>query len=907
VPTRPASRSADEAPQTTEPEGRRSQGGLTDAEAARRLAARGATPPVRSSRSYPSIGRANVFTVFNLILAIAGAATLAFGEWQDALFLGVLVANAAIGSVQEIRAKRALDRLSALVAPRAAVVRDGRARTTPVEEVVVGDLVRVGPGDQVVADGTLEQAETLRVDESILTGESEPVARTVGDSVRSGSFAVEGVGAYVVSAVGVDSYAALLTGEARSFRHPRSPLERALNQLLFVLVAVMVPLGIALGYALWHRQAPLHTAVPTSVAAGVTLVPEGLILLASLTYAVAALRMARRGALVQQLNGIESLASVDVVCLDKTGTLTEPSLRVVDLVGPPSLADELGRYAASATARNATLEAVANTYPAAPAPVEEQIPFSSRQRFGAQRIGGVGYVLGAPEHFELHQLAAQAEEAAAAGRRVLGFGTADRLDEQLPRAHGLVVLAEQLRPEARSTVEWFRAEGVELKVLSGDRPETVAAIARDVGIDGAYVDASSLPSDASALREAVLGNSVFGRISPEDKRRVVEALRESGRYVAMVGDGVNDVPALKAARLAIAQGTGTQMARTVADVVLVRGEFAAVPSMVAEGRQILRNVQRVAKLFVTKSAFAAFLVLSIGLTPTAYPLLPRQLTLAASLTIGIPGFFLALAPSTGRYRPEGFLRELARFALPAGTAAGLGVLTSYLFALNVLDLDLVDARTVAVTVVVLVGLYLILALEVAGRVRGAAVSTLCLLLLGSYVLVLLVPLSRDYFALAAPSVAIVMTALAGAAVAVAGLAALDDRFIPGRGAGAQTPGARDACCRSRSGSLSRSSPPSPSTGPTRASTTPPRPRRASRPDSRADSSRSCSPTGAGLRASRPRPPVGSCTSPRFGSPDLARAGRLRVGHRRAGARERTRAPRAPRATRHASHGRITNS
>jgi cation-transporting P-type ATPase E len=779
--TRPAEAGVEAAP----PELRTRKCGLSEAEAERRLAERGGTARARSSRSYLSIVRANVFTVFNLILAVAGAATLAFGEWQDALFLGVLVANTTIGTVQEVRAKRALDRLSALVAPRASVIRDGATRTAPVEELVVGDLVQLTPGDQVVADGTLEQAEMLRLDESILTGESEAVARAVGEDVRSGSFAVEGVGIYAVSAVGADSYAARLTGEARSFRHPRSPLERALNRLLFVLVAVLVPLGIVLGYALWHRDAPLHTAVPTSVAAGVTLVPEGLILLASLTYAAAALRMARRGALAQQLNAIESLASVDVVCLDKTGTLTEPSARVTDLVGPSTLAEELGRYAASAVARNATLEAIAKAYPAEPAPLDEQVPFSSRQRFSAQRIGGIGYVLGAPEHFDLGPLAAQAEQAAAAGRRVLAFGNAERLDAQHPRAHGLVLLAEELRPEARSTVDWFRSQGVELKVLSGDRPETVAAIARDVGIDCAHIDASSLPVDPADLRETVLTHSVFGRISPQDKRRVVEALRESGRYVAMVGDGVNDVPALKAARLAIAQGTGTQMARTVADVVIVRGEFAAVPAMVAEGRRILRNVQRVAKLFVTKSAFAAFLVLSIGLTPTAYPLLPRQLTLAASLTIGIPGFFLALAPSTGRYSSEGFLRELARFALPAGTAAGLGVVSSYLFAINVLDLKLVEARTVAVSVVILVGLYLILALEVAGRVRGAAVSTLCVFLLGAYVLVLVVPFSREFFLLAAPTPAIVLPALAGAVIAITGLAALDDRFIPGRGAEVQ--------------------------------------------------------------------------------------------------------------------------
>ena len=754
--------------------------GISEAEASRRLAERGPTPRASTSRSYASIVRANVFTVFNLILAVAGGLTLAFGQWQDALFLGVLVGNAGIGTGQEVRAKRALDRLTALVAPHATVVRDGAARQVQIEQVVVGDLVQIGPGDQVVADGTLEQADSLRLDESILTGESRTVERSEGEDVRSGSFAVEGAGAYLVTAVGEQSYAARLTGEARSFRHPRSPLERALNRLLFVLVAVLVPLGVALGYALWHRHAPLRTAVPTSVAAVVTLVPEGLVLLVSLTFAVAALRMARRGALVQQLNAIESLASVDVVCLDKTGTLTESALRVVGLVGPDSLRTELGRYAASASVRNATLEAVATAYPSEPAPVEEQIPFSSRRRFGAQRIGGVAYVLGAPEHFELGSLGAEAAHAAGEGRRVLAFGTAHGLEDERPTAQGLVLLAEQLRPEARETVEWFRSQGVELKVLSGDRPETVASIARDAGIEGPAFDASELPADAGELRRVVLEHAVFGRISPQDKRRVIEALRDHGHYVAMVGDGVNDVPALKASRLAIAQGTGTQMARSVADIVLVRGEFAAVPAMVAEGRKILRNVQRVAKLFVTKSAFAAFLVLSIGLTPTAYPLLPRQLTLAASLTIGIPGFFLALAPSSGRYSAHGFLRELARFALPAGTAAGLGVLSSYLFALNVLDLRLAAARTVAVTVLVLVGLYLILALEVAGRVRGTAISALCLALLAAYFVILAFPSTRHFFALASPTPAVLGPALVGALVAIAGLAIIDDRFIPGR-------------------------------------------------------------------------------------------------------------------------------
>jgi cation-transporting P-type ATPase E len=352
------------------------------------------------------------------------------------------------------------------------------------------------------------------------------------------------------------------------------------------------------------------------------------------------------------------------------------------------------------------------------------------------------------------------------------------------RPSGLVVIAERLRPEARATVDYFRSQGVDLAVLSGDRPETVAAVAADAGLaNGARpLDGGDLPADAHELRRRVLEHGVVGRIAPEGKRRVVEGLAAGGRYVAMVGDGVNDVPALKASRLAIAQGSGAQMARSVADLVLVRGEFSALPALVGEGRKLLRNLQRVAKLFIAKSAFAVFLILSVGLTPIAYPLLPRHLTLAASLTIGIPSFFLALAPSTGPFRSERFLYEVARFAFPAGTAAGLGVLASYLFALNVANMPLERARTVSTTVLVVVGLYLIVVLEASGRRRSAAVTTLCAALGALYGIVLAFPGTRHFFDLA-PSAGVLVVAAVGAAIAIAGLVLTDDRFVPGGGRG----------------------------------------------------------------------------------------------------------------------------
>jgi cation-transporting ATPase E len=770
------------------PESVAEEGGLSEARAAALLEAAGPPRKQASSRSYRSIVRANVLTVFNLILAAFGAVTLAFGDWRDALFLGVIVANTTIGIAQEARAKRALDRLALLVAPRAKVVRDGREREVAVGEVVPGDLVRVGPGDQIVADGEVARARELRVDESILTGESDSVERGVGEEVQSGAFVADGAGSYVVKAVGEQSFAARMVGEARSFRHPRSPLEQAVNRLLYGLVVLMVGLGAVLGYSLYHRHVHVHEAVSTSVAGAVSLVPEGLIVLLSLTYAVACVRMARRGVLAQQLNAIESLASVQVICIDKTGTLTESALRVAGLVpcegvGEGDMGSFLGRYAASATTRNGTLEALAEAFGTEREESHWEVPFSSRRRWSAVGLGDEVYYLGAPERLPLGELEERSRELQREGRRVLALavgeqGTAvavsQQADEDPPkglRPLGLVVLAERLRPNVERTIAFLLEEEVEVKVLSGDAPATVAAIARDVGLPvGTVSEGADIPEDAEELREFALGASVVGRISPEGKRAIVEALHGAGRYVAMVGDGVNDVPALKRARLAIAQGSGAQMARSVADLVLVDGDFNAIPRLVHEGRQALRNLQRVTKLYVTKSAFAAFLILTIGTTSEAYPLLPRHLSLAGAVAIGIPTFFLALAPSSGAWRPEGFVRRVARFAVPAGTIVGVGTVTGYLFALHDLDYSVIQARTIAATVLIAVGLYLVLVLESTGSLRRSGiVGAMCAVLGGAYAAVLLVPSVRHFFQFAAPGAGMLATATVAAGVSIGAL------------------------------------------------------------------------------------------------------------------------------------------
>jgi cation-transporting P-type ATPase E len=753
-------------------------GGLSEEEAARLLAARPASRGRGTSRSYESIVRANVFTVFNSILAAFGAVTLLFGDWRDALFLAVIVANSGIGITQEVRAKRTLDRLALLVAPHGEVLREGAPRRVPLEEVVAGDLLRLSPGDQIVADGPLRAAAELHLDESILSGESQPVRRTVGEEVRSGAFVVEGTGLFEATAVGGESFAERVTGQARSFRHPRSPLERAVNRLLYALTALVVGLGALLGYSLYHRHVPAHTAVATSAAGVVSLIPEGLVVLVSLTYAVAAVRMSRRGILAQQLNAIESLASVDTICMDKTGTLTQATLRVVETLPAPGVADErlraaLGDLAASASTRNLTLQAIADAFPAVPSTPLAEVPFSSRRRWSAVALPSGVLYLGAPERLPLGGLDASGREREHEGRRVLALA---RGEAPLPAAPwelppsgleplGMVVLAEALRPGIEETISFLLREGVEVKVLSGDSPRTVAAIARDVGIPLAGVrDGEALPEDPAELRRFAVEATIVGRISPEGKEAFVRALAEEGRFTAMVGDGVNDVPALKASRLAIAQGGGTQMARSVADLVLVGGGFDAVPLLVAEGRRALRNLQRVTKLYITKSAFAAFLIVTIGVSSDSYPLLPRHLTLAASLTIGIPTFFLALAPSSGRWRPEHFVRRVARFAVPAGVVLGAGVVSGYLFALHDLDLTLVQARTVAVTTLIAGGLYLVLALEAEGTTRRSTlVGAMCAVLAGIYVAALLIPSTRRFFALALPDAGMIATAaLAGA-------------------------------------------------------------------------------------------------------------------------------------------------
>ena len=707
-------------------------GGLTSAEAERRLARLGPPEPP-NSRSVASIVRANVLTLFNAVIGAFFLLMLALGLFADAIFGLIAIVNSYIGIRQELKAKETLDQLALLVAPRAKVIRDGRSVELIANEVVPGDVVRVEPGDQLVADGPVIDTRGLTVDESLLTGESDGIRKRVGDRMLSGSFALSGSGHYEVDAVREESYAEKIAGEAREFRHEASPLQLEVNQVLRATTIALVPIAIIvlLGFS-FHDKA-FRDAAQEATAGLVTLIPEGLVLLMSVTLAVAAVRLARQNTLVQQMAATEALAAVDTICVDKTGTLTDGSLKLVKVesADPAGLADAeraLGTFAASAGERNRTLETIAAAFPARAERPTSEVPFSSQWKWSGLTLNGSSWVIGAPDilkgagALELPEgLERVLAEHTSAGRRVVAFGEArgglprDPAKEPPPRLEprALIVLEETLRPDAAETIAFMRSQEVDLKLISGDARETVTAVAHAVGVPEGVgvIEGPQLPTDRGGLADAAERNTVFCRITPDQKKQLVAALARSGRFTAMIGDGVNDVPALKQARLAVAMGSGSQITKGVADIVLLRDQFSMLPRAVAEGRRIARNIHRLGRLYVTKSVYAAFLIVLAAIFNFTFPFLPRQLTVAALITIGIPSFFLALAPSEGPLYRGRLLKALAAFAVPAGVSMGIASLLSFFFVDGVFGGTLDEGRTAATTTLIVLGLCFIVLLE----------------------------------------------------------------------------------------------------------------------------------------------------------------------------------------------------
>ncbi|MGI9022804.1 MAG: HAD-IC family P-type ATPase [Acidimicrobiales bacterium] len=776
------------------PTGEGTDTGLSDAEVAERLAdgrSNRTTPP--RGRTVSDIVRANVLTRFNAILTALLVVVIVIGPPKDGLFGLVMVANSAIGVIQEVRAKRTLDRFRVITAPVARVRRAGESRTVPVDQVVLDDVVEIASGEQVIVDGTVLSGGNIEADESLLTGESQPVAKAEGDELLSGSFAVSGQARYRAIRVGDASFVSALGSTAGRFAPVVSEIRGGTDRILRWVTWALVPTATLLVISqLRAGGLPTHDALRGAVAGMVAMVPEGLVLLTSMAFALGVIRLGRRRVLVQQLPAIEVLARVDVVCVDKTGTLTEGGLKLSEVVslGPErdEIADGLAAVAGADTRPNPTLSAIGAAF-ARPLDwtLEASVPFSSARRWSGADFGARGtWVLGAPDVVAA-DIAASSDGTdgadgtraadlvnryAGAGHRVVMLARGTALETGQPQGHpphgltpvALAVLDQPVRPDASTTVTYFADQGVTVKVLSGDHPTTVGAVASRVGIGtGApAVDASRLPEDGSELADAVAASDVFGRVGPDQKRMIVGALQDQGHVVAMVGDGVNDVRALKAADVGVAMGSGSDATRAVAELVLLDDSFAALPHVVREGRMVIANVERVANLFVTKTVYALLLALAVGVATLPFPFLPRQLTLVGALTIGIPSFFLAFSQRAPRARP-GFVRRVLRFAVPAGTCAAAATFAAYALGRLAPDVSTDEARTTATMVLLAVGLALVTRLARPLTVR----RVLLIVSLGSaYLVALFVGPFRDFFSLNDPPPIVILAALGAASMAM---------------------------------------------------------------------------------------------------------------------------------------------
>ncbi len=690
--------------------------GLTAAEVAERVAA-GETNsmPDKSGRSVADIIKANVFTRINAILGVLFAIVAFTGSFINGLFGLLIIANSGIGIIQEIRAKKTLDRLAIVGQTRPVVRRDGVATEVAPDQVVRGDIIELGPGDQIIVDGEAVESEALDVDESLLTGEADAVDKAVGDEIMSGSFVVSGSGAYRATKVGADAYAAQLAAEASKFTLVSSELRSGIDQILKVITWLLIPAGIlTIVNQLFISQNGLRTALLGMVAALVPMVPEGLVLMTSIAFAVGVVRLGRRQCLVNELPAIEGLARVDVVCTDKTGTLTENGMRlseirvVSDTVTPETVQTAMAALAAADPRPNASIQAVAEAYPDAPGwSTSAILPFSSANKFsGISFVDASGadrgnWLIGAPDVLldPESEVARLASDLGSTGLRILLVATCDALVDTTPAAGtalpgaitpvGLIVLEQRVRPDARDTLEYFDSQNVAVKVISGDNALSVGAVAASLGLGAPEeaVDARKLPTDPTELAKVVTDADAFGRVRPDQKRAMVQSLQSEGHTVAMTGDGVNDVLALKDSDIGVAMGSGSSAARSVAQIVLLDNKFATLPYVVGEGRRVIGNIERVSNLFLTKTVYAVLLALLIGIgglaakgfgwAPISYPFQPIHVTISAWFTIGVPAFVLSLAPNNERAR-TGFVRRVLTQAVPNGIIIGLSTFVCFL-------------------------------------------------------------------------------------------------------------------------------------------------------------------------------------------------------------------------------------
>jgi cation-transporting ATPase E len=748
--------------------------GLTAAGVAQRVAA-GQTNdvPARASRTVGQIVRANVFTRINAIYGVLFAIIMSTGYYVDGLFGLLIIFNSGIGMIQELRAKRTLEKLAIVGQARPTVRRDGIAAELPPDEVVLDDVIELGPGDQIVVDGVALAADALEIDESLLTGESDPIVKQPGNQVLSGSFVVAGGGAYRATKVGRDAYAAKLADEASKFTLVKSELRSGIDKILKYITYMMVPAGALTIYnQLLNVNAPLADALRGMTAALVPMVPEGLILLTSMAFAVGVIRLGRRQCLVQELPAIEGLARVDVVCADKTGTLTENGMRLAEVRNVDDDVSEVLAALARTQARpNASLAAIAEAYPQDPGWHASVVaPFSSARKWSGASFTGHGHwVLGAPDVLlpaESEQRA-EAEQIGSKGLRVLLLGHVDMPVDHadLPgtvQPAALVVLEQKVRPDAKDTLDYFASQDVTVKVISGDNAVSVGAVAGSLDLPNAEhpVDARTLPQDPQQLADVVENARVFGRVTPVQKRTMVKALQSRGHTVAMTGDGVNDVLALKDADIGVAMGAGSPATRAVAQIVLLDNKFATLPYVVGEGRRVIGNIERVSNLFLTKTVYSVLLALMVGIARVNFPFLPRHVTVIAWFTIGIPAFVLSLAPNNERAR-SGFVARVMRMAVPAGTIIATATFVSYMMVYGEASTE--QAGTTALITLIIIALW-VLAI-VARPYKWWKIALIAVMSLGSLLLFVL-PFAQKFFLLDPSNSGYTWTAVIDAAIGV---------------------------------------------------------------------------------------------------------------------------------------------
>lgn len=659
------------------------QSGLSAEQVKRRFAQGENNYKVESSTlSVPEIVRSNVCTYFNLVFAVIAVLLAIVGAWSDMLFLPIIVANTCIGIIQEVHSKKVLDKLSILNAPHAVVIRGGKRQEIPADQLVLDDIVEFSAGSQIPADAKVVSGE-LQVNESLITGESDEIEKREGDSLLSGSFVVSGKACARLEKVGKDSYISKLTLQAtKSKKGEQSEMIRSLNYLIMVMGIIIIPIGIALFVQSFiYNEGTFHDSITGMVAAIIGMIPEGLYLLTSVALAVSSVRLAQKKVLIHDMKCIETLARVNVLCVDKTGTITEPGMHVYDfsvLDGADQLeiSQLLADFVAAQEKDNATMEALkAHFSNGSGMRAREVYSFSSETKYsGAVMNDGKSYVIGAPEFVLRGQFAQYQEQIAtysSKGYRVLVFaqyeGTLDRkplTEPVLPLC--FVMLANPIRKGAKETFTYFAENDVDIKVISGDNPLTVSVIAAEAGIVGAerFVDASTLKEKEDYYR-AVEEYTVFGRVTPSQKRMLVQALKEHKKTVAMTGDGVNDVLALKDADCSVAMASGSEAASNVAQLVLLDSDFSRMPSVVAEGRRVVNNIERTAALYIVKNIFSMLLAIFSVILMLDYPLEPSQVSLISMFTIGIPSFVLALEPNKELIRGH-FLTNVLVRALPAG-------------------------------------------------------------------------------------------------------------------------------------------------------------------------------------------------------------------------------------------------